>query len=65
MFTENELDAKTLQDIKKRVILTRFIKYNGNRTHTAKSLGIGLRTLQRNLIKYNVPKGKPSVSDET
>jgi len=28
--------------------------YKGNRTHTARGLGIGIRTLQRMLAKYNL-----------
>lgn len=47
-----------LNEIEKRVILTRLSKMKGNRTHTAKSLGIGLRTLQRKLGAFGIPKGR-------
>ena len=44
----------TLKDIKKRYILARLEHFKGNRTHTAKSLGIGIRTLQRNLKEFGI-----------
>lgn len=42
----------TLDDIERRVILGRLEKHQGNRTHTARSLKIGVRTLQRKLKRY-------------
>jgi len=43
-----------LDEVEKLVILET-LKYKGfNRTHTARSLGIGIRTLQRKLKKYGV-----------
>lgn len=40
-------------------ILSVFERYKGNRTHTAKSLGISIRTLQRKLESYGLEKGRP------
>lgn len=37
----------TMRDIRLRAIRDRLKMFNGNKTHTAKSLGIGVRTLQR------------------
>lgn len=45
-------DAMTLDEIEKFVILSTLRKYNYNRTHTAKILGIGIRTLQRKIGQY-------------
>ena len=41
-----------LDDIERIVILETLKQKALNRTHTAKSLGIGIRTLQRKLKKY-------------
>lgn len=41
-----------LRDIEKQLILDRLSANKGNRTTTAKELGIGLRTLQRRIKKY-------------
>ena len=41
-----------LDDIERIVILETLKSKGFNRTHTAKSLGIGIRTLQRKLKKY-------------
>ena len=41
-----------LKDIEKEVILKTLASLKGNRTHTARVLGIGIRTLQRKLKKY-------------
>ena len=49
----------TLKERERLVILARLSHYNGNKTHTAKSLGIGLRTLQRKLNTYGVSQGQP------
>ena len=42
----------------REVVLNNLIKalefHNGNRTHTAKGLGIGIRTLQRSLKKASL-----------
>jgi len=41
-----------LKDIEKAHILVSLERAKWNRTHTARQLGIGLRTLQRKLIRY-------------
>lgn len=40
--------------IEEEIIRERLAYHDGNRTHTAKSLKIGLRTLQRKLKKYGL-----------
>lgn len=52
--------SDTLADIEREFILWALEEHKYNRTHTAKALGIGLRTLQRKLKKYgaeNLGKG--------
>ena len=54
----NEMQFTTgmkLKDIEKVVILETLKSQNFNRTHAARVLGIGIRTLQRKLKKYGVP----------
>lgn len=48
----NEFLAITLEEMEREVILKTLKKYNGNKTKTAKALGISLRTLQYKLKKY-------------
>jgi DNA-binding NtrC family response regulator len=43
----------TLAEIEKLVILDTLRRHDQNRTHTARSLGIGIRTLQRKIKQYN------------
>lgn len=42
-----------LADIERVVILETLKQKNFNRTHTARALGIGIRTLQRKLKRYS------------
>ena len=42
----------TLADFEKLVILQTLKRHSQNRTHTAKALGIGIRTLQRKIKQY-------------
>jgi len=42
----------TLREIEREMILMKIKKYNGNRTETAKSLGISVRTLRNKLNEY-------------
>ena len=42
----------TLADVEKSVILETLREQSFNRTHTAKVLGIGIRTLQRKIKQY-------------
>jgi DNA-binding NtrC family response regulator len=51
------VEQKTLREIEKEAIMKRFQECNSNRTRTAKSLGIGIRTLQRKLETWKIPKG--------
>lgn len=44
-----------LKEIERVVILETLKSQNFNRTHAARVLGIGIRTLQRKLKKYGVP----------
>ncbi len=55
------MQKNRLDEMEKLIILSRFNEMRGNKTHTAKSLGIGLRTLQRKLKKYGVPHGSLSI----
>ncbi len=41
-----------LKVIERKVIQDTYVKNSMNKTHTARALGIGLRTLQRKLTKY-------------
>lgn len=52
-----------IKELEKYLILTRLIQCQGNKTHAAKSLGIGIRTLQRRLDCYGIAsKLKPGQS---
>jgi transcriptional regulator with PAS, ATPase and Fis domain len=44
--------GRTLNDIEKNVILEALTWHAGNRTHTAKALGISIRTLRNKLAEY-------------
>jgi two-component system, response regulator FlrC len=44
--------GRTLDDIERRVILDALHYHKGNRTHTARSLGISIRTLRNKLSDY-------------
>jgi two-component system response regulator FlrC len=44
--------GRTLDDIERNVILEALQYHSGNRTHTAKSLGISIRTLRNKLADY-------------
>jgi transcriptional regulator with PAS, ATPase and Fis domain len=44
--------GKTLDDIERNVILTALSYHSGNRTHTARALGISIRTLRNKLADY-------------
>lgn len=46
----------TLEDVEKRVILRAFSYFKENKTQTARSLNISVRTLDSKLAKYNPPK---------
>ncbi|OFZ21054.1 MAG: hypothetical protein A2X94_06910 [Bdellovibrionales bacterium GWB1_55_8] len=44
--------GQTLNDIERNVILQALTYHSGNRTHTAKALGISIRTLRNKLAEY-------------
>ena len=46
--------GKTLNEIERNVILEALKYHEGNRTHTAKALGISIRTLRNKLAEYRV-----------
>jgi len=49
---KNWLPGKTLDDIERTVILEALEYHNGNRTHTARALGISIRTLRNKIADY-------------
>lgn len=55
----NFLEQGTMKDIEKLVIKTRLDQLSWNRTHTAKSLKIGIRTLQRKMKSYDLLSLEP------
>lgn len=56
MYTNGGRPMK-LREMERDIILIRLDQLKGNRTHTARSLGIGIRTLQRKLRQYGVEPG--------
>lgn len=48
----NWTPGKTLDDVERHVILEALEYHNGNRTHTARALGISIRTLRNKLADY-------------
>jgi len=42
------------ETVEKELIIKTLDYHNGNRTHTARTLGIGIRTLQRKLRRYGL-----------
>jgi len=48
--TFNEYEG-TLQELEKIILFKRLDKFNGNRTHTAKSLGVSVRWIQKQVKK--------------
>ena len=46
------IPGRTLDDIERNVILEALNYHQGNRTHTAKALGISIRTLRNKLADY-------------
>jgi DNA-binding NtrC family response regulator len=49
---QNWAPGKTLDDIERNVILEALQYHQGNRTHTARALGISIRTLRNKLSDY-------------
>ena len=48
------MPGRTLDEIERNVILEALKHHDGNRTHTAKALGISIRTLRNKLAEYRV-----------
>jgi hypothetical protein len=46
--------GRTLDEVERNVILDALKHFSGNRTHTAKALGISIRTLRNKLAEYRV-----------
>jgi len=46
--------GKTLDEIERNVILEALKHFDSNRTHTAKALGISIRTLRNKLAEFRV-----------
>lgn len=46
--------GRTLDEIERNVILEALKHFGGNRTHTAKALGISIRTLRNKLAEFRV-----------
>jgi DNA-binding NtrC family response regulator len=51
----------TLDDIEKSTVLERLERFSGNRTQTAVSLGISVRTLQRRLKRWDADEHQAAV----
>ena len=51
---ELHFGLKTFETLERDIIRERMYYFDGNRTHTAKSLKIGLRTLQRKIKKFEL-----------
>lgn len=52
----------TLDELEKRLIIETLQKMNNNRTRTAETLGISVRTLRNKLQEYNLAKPKKEIS---
>jgi len=53
--TKNNVDYNgTLQDIERTLLEQRLNKYNGNRTHAARSLGVSVRWVQLKIKEFNL-----------
>lgn len=49
----NSLDEKrTLKELEKKALLERLKEFNGNKTHTAKSLDVSVRWIQKKLKEF-------------
>jgi two-component system response regulator FlrC len=55
--------GRSIAELERDVILTTLARLNGNRTHTAKALGLTVRTIRNRLRKYreaaHVPAPEP------
>ena len=51
--------GQTLYGVERTVIFEALKYHNGNRTHTAKALGISIRTLRNKLARYRLKGDAP------
>jgi two-component system response regulator FlrC len=54
--------GRTIMELERDVILSTLERLNGNRTHTAKALGITVRTVRNRLRKYRTTGEPPAAS---
>lgn len=52
LFDKNWAPGRTLDDIERNVIIEALKYHHGNRTHTARALGISIRTLRNKIADY-------------
>lgn len=52
LFSVSFVPGMLMKEIEMNIIIATLKSHNGNKTHAAKSLGIGLRTLQRKVKQY-------------
>ena len=50
-----QIGSSSLKDVERELIRCTLMKTNGNKTKTAKILGIGIRTLYRKIDEYDLP----------
>ena len=51
--------GRSIAELERDVILSTLARLNGNRTHTAKALGITVRTIRNRLRKYRTAAATP------
>jgi two-component system response regulator FlrC len=56
--------GRTIMELERDVILSTLARMNGNRTHTAKALGITVRTIRNRLRKYRTAAATPEPPSE-
>lgn len=56
--------GSTLAEFERRHILATLERCHGNRTHTARLLGISIRTIRNKLNEYNGADGIPAIDDQ-
>ena len=59
-----QVGSSSLKDVERELIRCTLIKTNGNKTKTAKILGIGIRTLYRKIDEYDLPYKNDKKSKE-
>lgn len=59
-----QVGSSSLKEVEKELIRCTLIKTGGNKTKTAKILGIGIRTLYRKIDEYDLPYKNEKKSDE-